>query len=118
MTSGVTAPNTRPTSIPNTRPTSIKTPHQTRPTSIKSIVAQDATPAVASEVREVKEIVKEVKDKPLVSAKPSPVKSRSVSPNARLTLGSPTKSLASTNALGKFLDFLSHFWNFLDHLAF
>ena len=123
MTSGVTAPNTRPTSIPNTRPTSIKTPHTTRPTSIKTIVAQDATPAVASsEVTEL-ERLKEVKVQPAVSAvptvptvvaKPSPIKSRSVGPNARLTLGSPTKSLASSNALGEIFD---SFGIFLDYLV-
>ena len=85
MTSGGTAPNTRPTSI--------KTNHTSRPTTSKNIVAQDATPQAAVEV----------KDKPLTTAGSvrSPVKSRSVSPNARLTLGSPTKSLASSKDLGE-----------------
>ena len=90
MTSGVTAPNTRPTSIRT----------HSRPATSKNIVAHDATPQLV-----------EVKDKPVKTAESvrSPVKSRSVSPNARLTLGSPTKSVASSQALGKILSLKLHF---------
>ena len=94
MTSGVTAPNTRPTSIRT----------HSRPATSKNIVAHDATPQLV-----------EVKDKPVKTAESvrSPVKSRSVSPNARLTLGSPTKSVASSQALGKILSLKLFFFVFL-----
>ena len=93
MTSGVTAPNTRPTSIRT----------HSRPATSKNIVAQDATPQATVEV----------KDKPVTSTAGlrSPVKSRSVSPQ-RLALGSPTKSLASSHALGKIITSKAPFYIF------
>ena len=99
MTSGVTAPNTRPTSIRT----------HSRPATSKNIVAQDATPQATVEV----------KDKPVTSTAVvattaglrSPVKSRSVSPQ-RLNLGSPTKSLASSHALGKIITSEAPFYIF------